>query len=193
MKKESNTLPQSYFDELYTNSSDPWDFEKSDYERQKYEKTLESLPQAHYNSCLEIGCSIGVLTQKLSGRCKKLLAIDISEPALATARKRLSNQQNVTIQKASIPDSFPAGDYDLIVMSEVGYYLSTNDLTLAKNLLKKNLTPNGDLILVHWTHEVADYPLSGDEVHELFLKEEDFIWLDSFRTADYRLDVLRKK
>lgn len=192
MKKDHSTLKQKYFDKLYTESTDPWDFEKSDYEHQKYKKTIESLPKDRYPYALEVGCSIGVLTQLLAQHCDHLLAIDISEQALETARKRLTNQSNVTVKKASIPDSFPAGKYDLVLISEVGYYLSLEDLNLAKGLIKTNLIPGGDLLLIHWTHEVEDYPLTGDQVHEVFLSDTEFTKLSDFKTADYRLDVFRK-
>ncbi len=192
MKKDPATLKQHYFDDLYNANVDPWDFEKSDYERKKYAKTIESLPKNHYDYVLEIGCSIGVLTQSLLKKCSKLLAIDISEPALETARKRLAKEANVTIKQASIPDSFPTGNYDLVLVSEVGYYLSLRDLIRSKELIKDNLRPDGDLVLVHWTHDVKDYPLSGDQVHEVFLKDPNFTPITDFRTKDYRLNVMRK-
>ncbi len=192
MKKDTSTLSQQYFDNLYTANRDPWDFEKSEYERKKYAKTIDSLPNQHYSSGLEVGCSIGVLTLLLAKKCDQLLSIDISEPALITARKRLINEYNVTIKKASIPDSFPAGAYDLVVMSEVGYYLNLADLIVAKQLIKENMKIGGDLILVHWTHYVEDYPLSGHQVHEVFLNDKDFESISAFKTKDYHLNVIRK-
>ena len=192
MKKDSATLSQDYFDKLYTKTTDPWDFEKSEYERLKYQKTIVSLPNDRYHSALEVGCSIGVLTEKLAKHCDELLSIDISEHALETAKKRLAAIKNVRLEKAAIPEGFPIGNYDLLVLSEVGYYLDLRDLFKAKKLIKDNLQRGGDLILVHWTHYVSDYPLTGDQVHEVFLKDEDFKKLTEFRTADYRLDVLRK-
>lgn len=192
MKKDQSTLKKEYFDKLYTKSTDPWDFEKSDYEHRKYEKTIASLPKDRYPSALEVGCSIGVLTQLLAQHCDHLLAIDISERALESARKRLTNQTNVTVKKASIPDSFPAGEYDLVLISEVGYYLSLDDLNLSKELIKSNLNSGGDLMLIHWTHHVDDYPLSGDQVHEVFINDKELSKLSDFKTTDYRLDVFRK-
>ncbi|MGY3052578.1 cyclopropane fatty-acyl-phospholipid synthase-like methyltransferase [Pedobacter sp. UYEF25] len=193
MKKNSNSLGSSYFDKVYEENSDPWNFEKSEYEREKYSKTIESLSKEKYKTALEIGCSIGVLTQRLAERCVSLISIDISKDALKSAKDRLKDLSNVQLHLGSIPTEIPVGPFDLIVMSEVGYYLCMDDLKIAKEEIKRRLDENGELVLVHWTHEVADYPLSGDEVNELFLKDEDFKLIHQFKTQDYRLEVFTKR
>lgn len=193
MKKENNSLSQEYFDNLYSANPDPWNFETSTYEREKYLKTIDSLPKNHYENVLELGCSIGVLTKLLATKCSRLLAVDISGTALATARRRLQTFKNVDFLQADISQKFPSGDYDLIVVSEVGYYLSLSDLTRAKNQIKSSLRTHGDLILVHWTHFVEDYPITGDQVHEVFLEDQELNQIMDYYTADYRLDVFTKK
>lgn len=193
MKENSDTLNEDYFDKVYNENSDPWNFEKSEYERKKYEKTMESLPLERYSAALEIGCSIGVLTKMLATRCDQLLSIDLNDAALKSAEKRLENTTNVTLKKGAIPNDLPDSNFDLIVMSEVGYYLSMDDLKKSKDLIKRRLKENADLVLVHWTHDVPDYPLSGDQVNETFLADEDFKVVNQYRTEDYRLEVLRKK
>ncbi len=78
-------------------------------------------------------------------------------------------------------------------MSEVGYYLSKEDLREAKEKIIQSLEANGDLVLVHWTPFVPDYPLTGDEVHELFLEPDPRIvhqW--GSREEQYRMDVFTK-
>ncbi|MBE7176938.1 MAG: methyltransferase domain-containing protein [Mucilaginibacter polytrichastri] len=190
-KKE--TLPSAYFDKLYTDNPDPWSFETSAYEEQKYAATVAALPRELYESALEIGCSIGVLTLKLAQHCSKLLSIEPSLPALDRARARLANVKHVTFQQGGIPDGFPPGHYQLIVLSEVGYYLSMNDLRRSKVMIENNISAHGDLVLVHWTHFVEDYPLNGHAVHDLFI-EDRVHWQSHlhWKTADYRLDVLKR-
>ncbi|UKT64780.1 bifunctional PIG-L family deacetylase/class I SAM-dependent methyltransferase [Pedobacter mucosus] len=187
-----STLPKNYFESLYTENPDPWDFEKSEYEKEKYQRTISAIPEGRHHSALEIGCSIGVLTQMIAEKCDQLLSIDISEQALETAKNRLKAYQNVEFKVAAIPDQFPEGKRDLIMMSEVGYYLSVEDLNSTISIIEENLNPDGILVLVHWTHFVHDYPLSGDEVHDAFAKSS-LAHLKADRTADYRLDVYQKK
>lgn len=193
-KKLNNqtTLSKKYFDDVYTNSTDPWNFETSDYERNKYCETVSAIPQNNYSKALEIGCSIGVLTKMLSQRCEHLLAMDINEIALTKVRERFTGSSNkVEFLLGGIPQDFPSGNFDLIVMSEVGYYLSMNDLIKARKKIWEALNTNGILILVHWIHFVHDYPLTGDEVHDLF-DELEKVNLKKMRTSDYRMDVFQK-
>lgn len=197
MNKPLSTLPSSYFDDVYRANDDPWAFATSDYERRKYEATLAALSNAHYHNAFEIGCSIGVLTQMLTDRCDRLLAVDASELPLEAARKRLASFPNVTIQQMSIPNEFPQGPFDLILLSEVGYYLSSDDLALARQLMIDALSPNGHLLLVHWTPFVHDYPLTGDEVHDFFSEAAQttgpLTHLLNQREETYRLDLFQKK
>ena len=80
-------LGREYFDELYARSRDPWSFETSEYERNKYERTLSVLARRRYRRALEVGCSIGVFTAMLAPLCDELLAVDVSEKAIAVARR----------------------------------------------------------------------------------------------------------
>ncbi|GGE65271.1 LmbE family N-acetylglucosaminyl deacetylase [Pedobacter psychrotolerans] len=188
----ANTLSKDYFEQLYSTHSDPWSFETSVYEKDKYAATVAAIPNGQYERALEIGCSIGVLTQMLSTKCQHLISMDISEIALEKARSRMKDQEDVTFLHGGIPMDYPEGNFNLIVMSEVGYYLSKEDLLKARELITNSLSPHGVLVLVHWTHFVADYPLSGDEVHHCFA-DADLSHIKGDRKADYRLDVFRKQ
>ena len=191
------TLTTGYFDDVYKASDDPWSFATSDYERGKYETTIAALPRQHYGSAFEIGCSIGVLSEMLAPHCAKLLSVDASELPLKTARERLAGFAQVNVAQLSIPADFPPGPFDLILLSEVGYYLSVADLALARTRMVATLLTGGDLVLVHWTPPVPDYPLTGDQVHEAFLAVagpgQPLTHLHHQRAETYRLDVFRKK
>ena len=185
-----NSLSADYFDEVYRANDDPWNFETSEYESAKYAETLKVLPHEIYESAFEIGCSIGVLTAKLAERCRNLLAIDVSEKALDTAKKRCLNFSNVDFRLMQIPHEFPVEKFDLIIVSEVGYYLSVDDWKIASKKLISMLKPHGNIVLVHWTHFVSDYPQTGDNVHDLFAEwNRQLKHIDAEKYADYRLDV----
>ncbi|RZK61489.1 MAG: methyltransferase [Pedobacter sp.] len=187
----TGTLSKVYFEQMYSKDKDPWKFETSEYERLKYDNTIQNIPEGNYASGLEIGCSIGVLTAMLPNKCKSLIAIDISTAAIDVAKERLGKNANVEFRTAAIPQDYPEGQFDLIIMSEVGYYLSLDDLIKSRERIFKSLNKGGVLVLVHWIHFVADYPLNGDQVHECFL-ESDLKHLHGYRESDYRLDVFQK-
>ncbi len=188
----SGSLAPAYFHSLYAEQADPWEFEKSPYEAAKYKVTLAALPRAHYHQALELGCSIGVLTYQLAGRCDHLLAVDISEAALAQARTRCADLSQVTFEQRDIAHDFPEGrSFDLLILSEVGYYFALPDLKDLRQGIKEALKPGGQLLLVHFTG-VTNYPLTADTVHEYFLEWKETAWrlLHSAREKDYRLDLL---
>jgi SAM-dependent methyltransferase len=189
---QPNTLMPDYFDDVYAANADPWGFETKPYEQAKYADTLRSLPRDHYNKVFEIGCSLGVLTAMLAPRCGSLLAVDGSEAPLVRARELCRDFPQVQIAQMQVPDQFPDTLFDLILVSEVGYYWSPDDFQKAQAAILDHLTPGGQLMLVHWTPPVHDYPLTGDEVHEAFLKLDGLKPLSGHREETYRLDVLER-
>lgn len=191
---QKQSLPPSYFDNLYNAEPDPWKFETSEYEANKYAATIAALPKQSYSSALEIGCSIGVLTAKLASRCDRLLSIDVSKPALDRASDRCQSLPHVRFQLMGVPQEYPHQTFDLTLVSEVGYYWCWEDLRKAQQLILDHLEPGGHLLLVHWTLFAKDYPLSGDEVHEAFLElvPTQLRHLKGQREEQYRLDLFER-
>jgi len=194
MMSEQKTLTPEYFDRVYAASADPWNFTSSEYEAGKYAATLAALPRENYQNAFEIGCSIGVLTAQLAARCGEILAVDVSEKALEQAKKRCANLPNVRLRLMSIPNEFPGEFFDLILISEVGYYLAPADWLAAMNKIFAQLAEGGQIALVHWTPPVHDYPQTGDAVHNSFAEfaTGKMRNLKSFRKEKYRLDVWEK-
>jgi predicted TPR repeat methyltransferase len=182
-----------YFDQLYAKSHDPWDFASSEYEAAKYDATVAALPRPRYWNALEIGCSIGVLTQLLASRCEQLLAVDVSEAALSKARQRCAERRTVKFELRNILEDFPSGPFDLITLSEVGYYFSLHDLETLRDKIASSSSAGGHIILVHYTGS-TNYPLSGERVHQTFLDWEPVMWrrIQSAKMPTYRLDVLER-
>jgi SAM-dependent methyltransferase len=188
------SLPAGYFERMYADQPDPWGFETRPYEAAKYRATLDALPRARYQSAFEIGCSIGILTEQLAERCDRLLAVDVAERALAQASARCQHLPHVRFEQMAVPAAFPDERFDLILVSEVGYYWGPDDLSLARRLIVEHLEPAGQLLLVHWTPVIDDSPLTGDEVHEAFLAagESGLRHLVGSRHQTYRLDLFER-
>lgn len=160
-----------YFEMVYGANADPWSFESSPYEDAKYDATLAALPKPRYGRGFEIGCSIGVLTERLARRCDRLLAVDVVPAVIERARNRCRDLPQVQFARMETPGVLPDEQFDLIVLSEVAYYWSVDDLARARIALAERLVPGGQLILVHWTPWVHDYPQTGDQVHDAFLAD----------------------
>lgn len=185
------TLTPDYFNSLYAEKSDPWNFETKPYEHEKYAATLEHLPREHYEAALELGCSIGVLSQMLAARCDALLSLDVAETALRSARERCRDVANVRFERRTLPNEFPEGRFDLILMSEVGYYFALDDLRRLGERCVAGLNEGGNLVAVHYLPDVPDYPLTGDQVHEV-LFELGLEHVAGFRAERYRFDAWRR-
>lgn len=191
MNRHVHTLPASYFDERYSANADPWQFETSSYEKAKYEATLDALPRQRYARALEVGCSIGVLTTALARRCDVLVSLDLAERALAQARQRCRDLAHVRFELAQVPGQWPYGAFDLILLSEVVYYLDADDVARLVARVRGCLSQGGTVVLVHWTGQ-THYPLTGDEAAERFIEgAKSFLRIEGqSRAAEYRLDVL---
>lgn len=179
------------FDALYRADPDPWHFTSSEYERVKRGATLDALPEEHFPCALEVGCSIGNLAAELASRCGSLLAIDVSEVALSQARARCQ-RGNVIYRCAEIPQAWPGGTYDLIVFSEVLYFLNAGEVRRSSELAFSSLASGGTVLLVNWIGP-TDTALTGDDAAEVFLAGAgDASWRTTRtrREASYRIDVL---
>jgi hypothetical protein len=157
---------RSYFDEMYASDADPWDFETSWYERRKYALTLAALPKPRYVSAFEPGCSIGVFTSLLAPRCDQLLSTDIVPTALNRATDRLNGRANVHLDLRAIPEDWPNGIFDLVVLSEIAYYFDAQTLAEILSLVTMSTSLGGTVVGVHWRGS-TNYPLSGDAAHDI--------------------------
>ncbi|MEU5884764.1 class I SAM-dependent methyltransferase [Spirillospora sp. NPDC047279] len=179
------TLGTDYFDAMYGRSPDPWGFTTRWYERRKYEVGLAALPRPRYAEGFEAGCSIGVLTERLAERCDRLLACDTSASAVEQARRRAPRAR---VELRTLPRDWPDGRFDLIVLSEVLYYFDDHDLAEVVERVLGSLQPGGTLLAVHWRHPVAEYPQTGDDVHDA-LARTPLNRLVGHVEADFRCDV----
>ena len=183
------TLGTEYFDQMYAASADPWGFGTRWYEARKYAISVALLPAEHYGDAFEPGCSVGVLTEQLAPHCDRLLACDGSAAAVHQAAARTARRPNVRVQRLVIPAGWPAGDFDLIVLSELLYYFAGDDLPKVLHRATATLRPGGTLLAVHWRHPVADYPRTGDEVHQVLAGQAGLARLVEHREPDFLAEV----
>jgi SAM-dependent methyltransferase len=144
-----------------------------------------------YEAVFEVGCSIGILTRMLAPICESLLAVDVSRIALKRARHTCHGLGNVTISRMRIPAEWPVQQFDLILLSEVLYFLDPKDIRTTAQKTLSSLSANGKVLLVNWLGE-TDYPCDGDEAAELFISAagKNLRIAEQHRNSDYRLDLL---
>lgn len=181
-----------HFDAAYGRRDDPWRLETRWYEERKRALTLAALPASRFTSVLEVGCSVGMLTAGLAGRSDRLLATDLVGSAVATTTARLADTAetaHVTVEQHDIRTGVPGGPYDLVVLSEVAYYLTRPELVALATRLRAALAPGGTVLACHWRHPVREYTQTGDDVHRTLHRTLALARVSTYRDADMALDV----
>lgn len=178
------------FDAIHAGRAEPWDPE-SDYERRKRALLLAALPRAAFCSTLELGCSTGALTAELALRSQSIMGVDASSEAVASATERLASAGNALILRATLPAQWPPGRFDLFVLSETGYYFTSEELSAAVAQMAASALPNAYLAACHWRHPIAGWPLGGDDVHRILRAQEPLKLLSSYAEEDFLIDVFQ--
>jgi SAM-dependent methyltransferase len=165
MTATSSTTTPEFFDRMYRTETDPWSFATDPYELSRYTAILEHVPPGRFGSVFEPGCSIGVLTEQLADRCNRVLAVDISVVAVERCRSRCAHLPNVDVAAADLEPPLGRG-FDLVVLSEVGYYSTSDAFATVMERMSSAVRPGGRIIALHWTGHSDDHVVSGDEVHD---------------------------
>lgn len=159
---------RGYFDGLYAGAQDPYGTRERWYEQRKRALVLASLPRRRFRHCYEPGCGSAELTAALAARCDRVLAADFSTHALRAARQRTAALPQVRLVQHRLPQDWPAGEcFDLVVLSEVGYFLSAQQVQQLARDCEAGLDADGVLVACDWRAPFAQRACATDEVHAL--------------------------
>ncbi|MCP3803327.1 bifunctional PIG-L family deacetylase/class I SAM-dependent methyltransferase [Allokutzneria sp. A3M-2-11 16] len=186
------TAPVERFAELYAGDADPWSGATRWYERRKRALLMASLPSERYGTVVEPACGTGLLTAELAQRCDRLFAFDVVPDAVAAARKRLTGADNVHLEQASLPDGFPSAPCDLVVLSEILYYLDDRDLDSVLDRVVAALRPGGEVAAVHWRPWAPEAPRDGAAAHRRLIARPELETLVDHVDDEFLLCVLRR-
>lgn len=160
---DAPTTDPRYFEALYERADDPWGLADRFYERRKRAMVLASLPRQRFSRVFEPGCATGLLTEQLAQRSDEVVAWDVVTAVARRTADRLADAGNVSVEPRGIPVDWPAGAFDLIVLSEVGYY--SPDLGVLKTRIDDSLAHDGVLLACHWRHLAPDHSQTAEAVH----------------------------
>lgn len=197
----ASAFDRHHFETVFTQTTDPWSY-VTPYEQLKYEQTLGLLPMGAIGRALELACAEGRFTRQLVPRVAELLASDISSVALERARAACSGMSTVQfVQLDLVKDPLP-GPFDVIVCSEVLYYVGSTDALLAVGeKLRDALVPGGRLILAH-TNVAIDDPaetalawdvaFGAKRIGELLAQLPNVRFVHELRTELYRIQAFER-
>lgn len=158
----------AYFDAQFANDIDLWRYRTSWYEARKRALTLAALPRARYRYGFEPGCATGELSAALAQRCERLLCADFAPHALDAARRRLEPFPHVQVEALVMPHDWPSQRFDLVVVSEIAYYLDHDACHALADRACAALDADGTLLCCHWRHGGESWMLDGATVRQAF-------------------------
>jgi SAM-dependent methyltransferase len=152
-----------FFDHFF-DEGDPFGFDVHPEEQLKFDRTLEVCGDGPLGRVLELGCAVGTFTEVLAPRATDVLAIDVSQSAVDQVLRRLDGQDHVRAVAMAIPDEFPDETFDLVIASDVLYYLPVPVLQRCVDRIEESLAPGGTFVSVHYVPRMGSV-LNGEEAH----------------------------
>ncbi|WP_176463995.1 class I SAM-dependent DNA methyltransferase [Bordetella genomosp. 11] len=185
------------FDTLYRQCADPWQVRASWYEQRKRAVLLAALPRQHYGRILELGCGNGEMTRGLASRCDALVAIDGSETAIALCALALRQEgiAHVRTHVAQLPDEWPLRpdeSCELVVVSELAYYIPDAGLAAFLQRCHDALAPGGEWVMCHYTKDFDDREQPTSELHARVDDVGELTRVIAYRDERFQLDIWRK-
>ena len=92
-----------------------------------------------------------------------------------------------------LPEDWPAGRFDLVVLTEVLYYLDRPKVDETIGRAVGSLEPGGHLVAVHWRQVADDFRTPGAEVHDALRQRAGLEPVAGYEDADFLLDVLERR
>lgn len=181
------------FDARYRADPDPWGTLTDPYEQRKRRQTLDACGPGPFAAAVDLGAGLGALAVELAPRCRALLALDASPTAVAAARRRLAHLPQAQARVAVLPDDLPPVPFDLVVASEILYYLDRPALDAVLGWLRMALVPGGRVVAVHWTGTADDLHRDADAVGQALAATPDLTPTLVRRGGGFRLDVLQRE
>ncbi|MEV8214698.1 bifunctional PIG-L family deacetylase/class I SAM-dependent methyltransferase [Leifsonia sp. NPDC077715] len=180
---------EEHFERMHRERDDPWRVRTRWYERRRRAVLAASLPHERYGRVIELGCSVGETTALLADRCDELLAVDGSAAAVETAAERVRDRPHATVERMRVPGDWPPGHADLVVVSELAYYLPEDEWDAVIDRIHASLRPGGEVLLCHWTGDADDFAQSGTSAHARFRERSALSRVVVHEDAGFVLEV----
>lgn len=189
-----------YWEEVFA-QEDPWNYGHSGYEKWKFAQTLSLLPKGRIARALELACAEGHLTALLAPRVGRLTAIDISPTAVKRARVRCKKLDNVEFQVLDLIKGVLPSKLDLILCSEVLFYLPRDILDGVAAKLAAAIRPGGHILLAHGNLITDDrtktgfdwgHPFGAKTIGDVFRVTKELMLVKELRTPLYTVQLFRR-
>jgi trans-aconitate methyltransferase len=177
------------FDGFLEAAEEPRDMSSPWHEKRRRDILMASLPLRRLGRVLEIGCAGGLVTAELSQRADTVTAID-SEVAAVQSARRFVPGDDVRFAVGRMPEDWPSGRFDTVVLSEVGCGLSPAGLDRVIELIEAST--EGFLVACHSRRYVPEHTQTGDAVHRALRAMPGWETTVAHEERDFVLEVFER-
>lgn len=176
-----------HLDALYACSEDPWEFDSNRYEIGRLDAIEDTVRQFDYAAILELGCGNGALARRLVCLTRRYVGVDAVARAIEIARRRVPTASFV---QAYLPSTFPVGRFDLVVLSEILYFLDAAGLRALAYEIRRS-TPDAELLCVNYLG-ASGHSYNGPAAFRMFCRflGERYRVASVYPGPGYRIDRL---
>lgn len=156
------------FEQKFEADPDPWQTWDSRYEASKRASLSKAIGAGRYGRGLEIAAGNGSNTPMIARKTRRLIATEGAPAGADLVREAVYGMPSVEVVLHDVADRLPAHAFDLIVISELLYYLGPKPFGMLAREVSRTLQPGGRLVLLHHVENFPDRARLADGVHRDF-------------------------
>ena len=156
-------------------------FEVPPHEQKKSERMRSLLGDRKFKRALDIGCGIGLMTRFFVNCCDQIYGVDLDPGKINYIRHvvpcgnhflfEVADLEKVDFCPEYVKDLFGENQFDLIIYTDVAYYLSESARKNVAKAIVEMLDPEGLLIV---SQHAAKIP---ERIEQRMTLEEENLWL----------------
>lgn len=165
------------FAQKFASDPDPWRTWTDLDEALKRDAILHALPAGKVGRMLELGAGNGSNSHVLAQRCLRLDATEATREGVELVAKAIgARAPRARAMQLTVPAMPPRPVYDAIVIAELLYYLTPDDMARLARQVAARLRQGGTLIVAHHRITFYDFVQPADHIHSRFLTATKIPW-----------------
>lgn len=186
-----------HFSRLYRDGRDFWGVRDRPYEVAKRAAAVAFLQGWRGQRGLELGCGEGFLAARLieEGTLGTVTGIDLDPGIIDRAWQTHAALSGAAFRQGRMPEDFPPEPFDLLVVSEMLYFLAEREIADLAARMTRAARPGALCLLVNYLGR-TETPLDGDGAADFLRAVTADDWepvRQARRPEGFRLDLLRRR
>lgn len=174
------------FDATFAAHPDPWRTHTARDEASKRQAILRALGRGRTGRVLELGCGNGSNSVRLARRALYLSACDGTVTATRLTRAALAEAPGARVCTCVLPNQFPRGRFEAIVIAELLYYMLRWQMQQLARRVARALVPGGRVVLAHHHIDFHDTAQTARAIHGRWLAATQQAWTRRYTQRNHR-------